>query len=142
MSPEVIEAAGGELGVKGGMLDIAVPEVVLDGACVLAVVGELKGRFSQIGEPICDHKNARGDQKGIDDFPQGRARQIETIAGEAFGLTVERQVVVVLGDDDLGQQAIVRELDRLELLVQQIKAVAADRRAPRITSRARRYYWL
>ncbi len=37
--PEVIEAIGCELSVDGGVLDVPVPEVMLDGAGVLAVVG-------------------------------------------------------------------------------------------------------
>ena len=43
---------------------------------------ELKGRFSQIGESICDHKNARGDQKRINSFSQASISPIETLVGE------------------------------------------------------------
>jgi hypothetical protein len=45
--PEVVEAIGGELSVEGGVLDILVSEVVLDGAGVLAVVGKFEaGRMA------------------------------------------------------------------------------------------------
>src|ERR1700757_785540 len=40
--PKVVEAVGGELGVKSGVLDVTVPEIVLDGSGVLAVVSELE----------------------------------------------------------------------------------------------------
>jgi hypothetical protein len=39
--PEFLEAVGGEIGVAHGVLDIAMAQGVLDGAGVLAVVGEL-----------------------------------------------------------------------------------------------------
>jgi len=41
--PEVIEAIRSELRVEGGVLDILVSKVELNGAGVLAVVGELEG---------------------------------------------------------------------------------------------------
>ena len=40
--PEGSEAVGGELGVPGRVLDVAVPKPVLDGAGVVAVIGELE----------------------------------------------------------------------------------------------------
>ena len=36
---------------------------------------------------------------------QGRGLQIDALAGEDLSLSVQRQVIVVLGDDDMGQQA-------------------------------------
>ena len=38
--PEVSEPVGGELGVAGGVLDVAVPEPLLDGTRVVSAVGE------------------------------------------------------------------------------------------------------
>ena len=38
--PEVLEAVGGELGVAGGVLDVAMSEPFLDGAGVVLAVGE------------------------------------------------------------------------------------------------------
>ena len=43
---------------------------------------ECKSGFSQIGESVCDHKNARGDQKGIDDFSQAIVSAIEALVGK------------------------------------------------------------
>ena len=40
---------------------------------------EAKGRFSQFGQLVCDHKDVGGDQKGIDDFPQAIIPAIETL---------------------------------------------------------------
>ena len=40
--PEVVEAIGGELSVEHGVLDVFVPEIVLDGTGVLAVIGEFE----------------------------------------------------------------------------------------------------
>jgi hypothetical protein len=40
--PEVVEAIGSELSIEGGVLDILMSEVELDGAGVLAVVGEFE----------------------------------------------------------------------------------------------------
>jgi len=46
--PEAAEAIRGELSVEDGMLDVLMPEIVLDGAGVLAVVGELEaGRMPE-----------------------------------------------------------------------------------------------
>jgi hypothetical protein len=42
--PEVVEAIGGELRVEHGVLDVPVPQIVLDSAGVLTVVG---GRMPQ-----------------------------------------------------------------------------------------------
>ena len=48
--PEVVEAMGGKLGIKDRVLDVPVAEVELDGAGVLAVIGELEaGRMPQHG---------------------------------------------------------------------------------------------
>ena len=38
--PEVLEPVGGELGVAGGVLDVAMPEPFLDRAGVVLAVGE------------------------------------------------------------------------------------------------------
>jgi hypothetical protein len=54
--PEVIEALGGELGVAGGVLDVAVPEPPLDGAGVVAGVGE--------GEAAGVPQHVRVDREG------------------------------------------------------------------------------
>ena len=40
--PEVVEAIGGKLGVEDRVLDVPVTEIELDGAGVLAVVGEFE----------------------------------------------------------------------------------------------------
>ncbi len=40
--PEVIETVGGKLGVEDRVLDVFVPQIVLDGTSVLAVVGKLE----------------------------------------------------------------------------------------------------
>ena len=40
--PEVLETVGRHLGVPDGMLDVLVPEVMLEGPRVVAVVRELK----------------------------------------------------------------------------------------------------
>ena len=40
--PEVIEAIGGQLGVEDRVLDVPVAQIELDGAGVLAVVGEFE----------------------------------------------------------------------------------------------------
>src|SRR5215467_11682044 len=40
--PKVLESVGRHVGVSNGVLDVLVPEVVLQGARVVAVVGELK----------------------------------------------------------------------------------------------------
>ena len=40
--PKVLEAVGRHFGVPDGVLDVLVPEVVLQGARVVAIVGELE----------------------------------------------------------------------------------------------------
>jgi len=40
--PEVVEAIGSELSIEGGVLDILMSEVELDGAGVLAIVCEFE----------------------------------------------------------------------------------------------------
>ena len=40
--PEAVEPIWGELGVEDGILDILVAQIVLDGAGILAVIGELE----------------------------------------------------------------------------------------------------
>ena len=42
LSPEVSESVGRKLGVAHRVLDVFVPEVVLQGAGVVAIVGELE----------------------------------------------------------------------------------------------------
>src|SRR3712207_1596516 len=48
LRPKVSEALGGELGVPGRVLDVAVPEPLLDRAGVVAVVGDA------VTEPLLD----------------------------------------------------------------------------------------
>ena len=46
--PEILEPVRSHLSVAGGVLDVSVAEVELDGAGVLAVIGELEaGRMSE-----------------------------------------------------------------------------------------------
>jgi hypothetical protein len=40
--PKPLEAIGRQLGIKHRMLDVAVPQIMLDGAGVMAIVGELE----------------------------------------------------------------------------------------------------
>jgi hypothetical protein len=53
--PEVLEPIGCHVGVPNGVLDVLVPEVVLQGARVVAIVGKL--------EPAGMAKHVRVDRK-------------------------------------------------------------------------------
>ena len=41
-SPKILESVGCHVGVPNGVLDVLVPEVVLQSPCVVAIIGELK----------------------------------------------------------------------------------------------------
>jgi len=40
--PEFVETVGGKLSVEHGVLDVPVPEIVLDGAGILTIIGEFE----------------------------------------------------------------------------------------------------
>lgn len=64
--PEVLEAASGKFGVADGVLYVSVPEVMLDGAGVLAVVGEpvTNGMTEHVG------MDGEGEPRGLADARQ------------------------------------------------------------------------
>jgi Tn3 transposase DDE domain len=98
--PEVVEAIGGELSVEGGVLDILVSEVVLDGAGVLAVVGKfeagrmahhLLGRVAGASEKLTERSGGH----------------LPAIANENANID---QIVATLGPKEMTQGTLIRKL--------------------------------
>src|SRR6516165_4432041 len=70
-SPKVLEPVGRKLGVADRVLDVLVPEVVLQSPCVVAVVGKL--------EPTGMAKHVRVDRKGhLGGLPEALDKPVET----------------------------------------------------------------
>ena len=73
-SPKTLESVGCHVGVPNGVLDVLVPEVVLQSPRVVAVVGEL--------EPTGMAKHVRLDREfALDEADHGR----DARSGHAFG---------------------------------------------------------
>jgi hypothetical protein len=83
--PERFEPLRGHLRVPHGMLDVPVPEVVLEGARVLAVVGQLEA--AGVPEHVRIHREAdlRPDASAGDQLADGGRRQWPlALGGEAY----------------------------------------------------------
>ena len=69
-SPKVLEPVGSHFGVSDRVLDVLVPEVVLQGPRVMAIVGEL--------EPASMAKHVRVDRKWhLGGFPEALDKPVE-----------------------------------------------------------------
>src|SRR5215831_14050991 len=69
--PKVLEPIGCHVGVPDGVLNVLVPEVVLQGARVVAIVGQL--------EPAGVAKHVRVDRKGhLGGLPEALDKPVET----------------------------------------------------------------
>src|SRR3712207_4029765 len=86
LPPKVSEALGGELGVPGRVLDVAVPEPLLDRAGVVAVVGELEA--AAVPEHV--RVDGEGEAGPLADtthelLEAGHAQRARALAGEEVG---------------------------------------------------------
>ena len=62
-SPEVLELMGGELGLSGGVLDVAVPEPFLDRPSVVPAAGEREAAGA--APPCCMDRSGRVGERPV-----------------------------------------------------------------------------